>query len=350
MTLSPYEIASPLLPAPGVPTFDTMPAFEIWVDMLLSKSFTDKKTGRIWVRGIASDNSADFQRDVVAMQGVQEALEILSRGWGKFNFEHHDEVVGEVTRIAFIDADTARAKYGAVCEGSCLEIEGFVYAVTPQTPPHSDIREIHKLIAAGARLGFSLQGGPVKRQPMRGADGKVFTLATPTFVNKVAITGQPVNMNTLCLPFAKSMAAIFGASNQLPEPLHEPQNGADVAGDLAPHAPAVLLMGDNSFWKDVGAAAPSGALSSGGAQAVVGSEGGDATRLGAADPANTPCICAHCDSRFAEKSAQCPSCGAVTPWLKKSMQAALLPLSGAREKELLESFNQSLRTLRAVFG
>lgn len=321
-----------------------VPSFEMFVDMDLSKAVVDKATGRIHVRGIASDNSADFQRDVVASEHLQTALEILNRGWGKFNFEHHDENVGEITRVGFISAADARTKYGIECVGTCLEIEGFVYAVTPETSADSDIREIHKLVAAKARLGFSLQGGPVKRTPYRAKDGKVYSIATPSFVNKVAITGQPINMNTVCLPLAKSLSAMFGRGDQ--------NLVMDVDSGEEAGAPPLLILGDNSsLVKDMGAA--SGGLTSSGAQAVVGSDGGDATRLGTSEGGDVPLVCNVCACQMDKKHKHCPNCGALSGALRKSLDTAFAPFSQLpvlSPQDSMQDLRSALQHFCSVFG
>jgi hypothetical protein len=295
---------------------------EIFLDF--RKGFVDKKTGRIYVHGIASDNSVDFQNDIVQISQIQTSLRVFETGWGKFNFDHHDEVVGDITRVAFITPAEAKQKYGIDTVGMVLECEGWIYPVTPETPADSDVREVHKLIAAGARLGFSVQGGVGKRVLVRGKDGKQYTVAVPTFLNKISITPQPVNLNTVCLPFAKSLAAVLCDGGLAAED----GTHTDDAGNLA----ALLYMGDLpavDFQPGVDQVLKSlAALGSSGAQVLAGATGGDATRLGASDGGDTPCVCNQCGGGFTKGAKHCANCGAkrgdaVREDLRKSLRGAV---------------------------
>ncbi|RYX84220.1 hypothetical protein EON83_11025 [bacterium] len=256
---------------------------EIFFD--LKKSHVDAKTGRIHVRGIASDNSIDFTNEIVQISKVGNSLSVLNRGWGKFNYDHGKEIVGEITALRFITPDEALAKYGVECTGVVMEIEGFVYAITDKTRPDSDVRKVHEDIEAGARLGFSVQGGVGNRIPITAKNGQKAIVAVPSFVNQVAITHQPVNMNTVCIPFAKSLAAYL------------------------------LDGGDGELLKSVG-------LGSSGGQALVGATGGDATRLGASDKGDTPPVCSTCGAASEDENACCKACGTMGLGLRKSLLGA----------------------------
>ena len=140
-------------------------------------------------------------------------------------------------------------------------------------------------------------------------------------------------MNTVCETFSKSLAALFGPGAPAPADAATPATDGET----------LLLLGDNSLWKDVGG------LSSSGAQTLTGSEGGDATRLGTSKGGDQVQICAHCDSRIQTQSKHCPECGALSPWLKKSLDTAFAPFF-APEKEPLDTMRDALSQLCAWFG
>ncbi|HEY0075547.1 MAG TPA: hypothetical protein VGB77_15725 [Abditibacteriaceae bacterium] len=333
------------------------PVRDIEIYLELQKSHVDKETGRIWVRGIASDNSVDFQNDIVEISKIGTSLSILNRGWGKFNFEHHDEKVGEITKVAFITPQEAFAKYGVECTGTVLELEGFIYAVTEKTPEKSDVRELHKLIDVGARLGFSLQGGIVQRIPVKGKDSKTYMVAVPSFVNLCAITTQPVNMNTICLPFAKSLAAVLcegGLSEAEWSMVDEANHSANGVNKPAP----LLFMGDGFGNGSVDAlikSAVGAALSSSGGQALVGALGGDSIRSGAVDAKATGTVvdeaatgsqCSRCNCAVTKATKFCPECGVMQPELRKSLQRATAGFSSSFEN----AFEHRLDLVSAARG
>ncbi len=310
------------------------PVREIEIYLELQKSHVDKKTGRIWVRGVATDNSVDFQNDIVQISQIGTNLSILNRGWGKFNFEHHDEKVGEITRIAFISPAEARAKYGVECSGTVLELEGFIYAVTDKTPEKSDVREVHRLIDVDARLGFSLQGGIVQRIPVQGKDGKTYKVAVPSFVNLCAITTQPVNMNTICLPFAKSLAAVLceGGLSEAEWAVVSEASEADGGTASGTNKPApMLFMGDGAGVDDLIKSLVGAALASTGGQALVGALGGDSVRMGAVDPKSVDdttddkksAKCHKCATSLSKMTKFCPECGAAQSSAQSTMQPEL---------------------------
>lgn len=285
------------------------PVRDIEIFIELQKGVVDKKTGRIPVRGIASDNSVDFQNDIVQISQIGNSLAVLNRGWGKFNFDHHKEVVGEITSVAFITPEQAKAKYDVDCVGTVIEIEGFVYAITDKTPPDSDVREVHKLLDAKARLGFSMQGGIGQRVPVRGKDGKQYNVAIPSFVNQVAITGQPINMNTICLPFAKSLAAVLCGGGLSGE------EWAQVTGEEK--LPPLLFCGDGPGMDGL-----IKSLTSSGSQALVGSTGGDATRTGTEDFGKNDGhleMCSECSASVSGNDVCCPNCGSLGSEMRKAL-------------------------------
>lgn len=331
---------------------DSVRDIEIYLE--LQKSHVDKKTGRIWVHGVATDNSVDFQNDIVQLSQIGTNLSILNRGWGKFNFEHHKEKIGEITKVAFISPEEAFTKYGIQCVGTVLELEGFVYAVTDKTPENSDVREVHKLIDAGARLGFSLQGGIVQRIKVTGKDGKVYNVAVPSFVNLCAITTQPVNMNTICLPFAKSLAAVLCEGG-----LSEEQWAATGSDNkLAP----MLFMGDAAGVDELLKSVISSALASTGGQALVGALGGDAVRLGAVDdslndsthPKPTENSCPGCGNDWSENTSYCPNCGGMKPTLKKAITVAasefLIPFQQTLAESTVNGIVNEARKFADILG
>lgn len=153
--------------------------------------------GRMRIGGIASDESVDLDDEVTAANGLADSLDYLRR-WGKFNDNHSDTLLGEVDE-AEITTKGALVRKGIFTESEipperwaekCLWVAGYLY------PRIRKAKEYYDIMRSGGRIGLSLQGRILRRAVLNKA-GKRVLVNSKCFVNQIAITGEPKNMNAV---------------------------------------------------------------------------------------------------------------------------------------------------------
>ena len=176
--------------------------FEARIPLLKAEAQND---GSLRVAGVVSDESLDFAKERMP-QGVlaEQSYDLLAK-WGTINWRDHPRTsIGEVEFIGPITPEQAMAKYGQKIEGTGTEVVAKLHPIVDAAIAPEDLKEAHHAVRAGARLGWSVEGQYSKR---RTAEGYV---ATSAIANRICLTDQPVNLNTVARPLYKSIGAIEG--------------------------------------------------------------------------------------------------------------------------------------------
>lgn len=146
---------------------------------ILSKSLNDFE---MRIHGMATlDDTIDLDQQLLQTTGVIDSLAYLER-FGKLNWNHGcnpDDILGEITTAQIRKALGKRGLYIAVLLNK----------------KQKKSRDAYRLMAGGARFGFSVQG--VTLQLSKGThNGHPIEKVDEAFVSQVALTGQPKNYNT----------------------------------------------------------------------------------------------------------------------------------------------------------
>lgn len=199
------------IPAHGIADFVygvSRPDFEVFFDM--SKAVEDKADGKIWISGIASDQSEDLDGEIVKAASYPNSISYL-KSFGKFNWDHRpNSIIGDITEANFITPEEAQDKYGVMVKGMAVELRGWIMPLSV-APDDSNLREAHKMLKSGSKLGFSMQGNYGAQRVITTDDGRKVTVAIPSFVYQVAVCPQPKNFNSAC--FVKSLAKVLLPEN-----------------------------------------------------------------------------------------------------------------------------------------
>lgn len=154
---------------------------------IIEKSHEHEKSGiiDIKIKGVVSDDSKDFQGDVIPQDIID--FSVWDQNYGRIKWEHGG---GAKSHIGF--------PVKRIREGNKTIMEGRIYAV-PGTPQYETAREAVGEIEniesfnkshpeSPKRVGFSLEGG-IKRDKNTNKILKVV-------VTNVALTATPINYNT----------------------------------------------------------------------------------------------------------------------------------------------------------
>lgn len=167
------------------------PDFSLWYPML--KSF-QQDDGTLVHEGIISDEGEDYQGDQVPYALLQKSLPYL-RHWGKYNWEHHIAPrvpgaipVGDVWEVNPIDPAEALRDFGVAITGQGTRTRGSVYPINEPESAPEDLKAARHMLLSGGRMGYSLDGGIMRRA------GKV----TAVLATQIAMTSQPINPATYC--------------------------------------------------------------------------------------------------------------------------------------------------------
>ncbi len=166
------------------------------------------KNGQWWVHGVASDESLDLQGEVTLPSGIKPSLPYL-RKWGKFNDNHGPVSVGDIVQAEVVTKGELADR--GIIDGSGLSEmarkQEALYVAGPLFRHVPEARYYRNVLRSGGRLGLSIQGR-AKKETWKSQAGKPVTVNTTTFVNKVALTDEPVNPNTWA-----ALAKSFGSSS-----------------------------------------------------------------------------------------------------------------------------------------
>lgn len=286
--------------------------FRLYFDIIKSVHQDD---GRVYVSGIATDESEDFSNEIVAAALNPRSIDYLNK-FGKFNYDHRSDVIGDITAARFITPKEAKERYGAVIKGTGIEVEGWVQPLDAD-PANLDLRNIHRLVKGKSKLGFSLHSTGV-RGKIEMKDGTEKKIAIPTFIPQIAIVPQPMNTNTACI--VKSLSDLI--SGQYKDDLPEAGDGEN---EVIPTFIFPSVKIDKS-------------LMTTGAIAQAGTTGGDSLKesdTGSIGRERTTKKRICCGRELASYAKFCPSCGEryrtmgeQTRLIKSAMLQALDRIAG----------------------
>lgn len=158
---------------------------------------TKGSDGRWWIHGVASDESLDLQGEITLADGLRPSLPYLRR-FGKFNDDHKPVNVGEVV-VAEVVSKGELAKRGIIDGSSLTEQERnqeVLYVGGPLYKHVDRARYYRDVLRSGGRLGLSIQGAVLEKDVQKSRGGIPVGINRRCFVNKIAVTDQPVNPNT----------------------------------------------------------------------------------------------------------------------------------------------------------
>ena len=153
--------------------------------------------GRTWIHGVASDETLDLQQEVTLASGLTSGLPYLRR-FGKFNDDHKPVDIGEVMAANVVTKGELITQ-GVLSAGlvptadrgdEVLYVAGPLYDKLPRA------RYYRKVLDSGGRLGLSIQGAILDKGVEKSAGGTSVAVNKKCFINKIAVTDQPVNPNT----------------------------------------------------------------------------------------------------------------------------------------------------------
>ena len=164
----------------------------------LQKSVVYQPDGSFYIGGICSDPSLDLQGDRVDQASVLAHADYL-KSWGKLNWNHQAEAIGDIEEVRRITPKEAAREFGRKLEGDGTYMKARVYPlVAPVNGVDvnpTDLKRAHQRAHADAHMGFSLQG------KLRRIGG----VAYPTAIYQTALCDQAINTNTVAVPMAKSL-------------------------------------------------------------------------------------------------------------------------------------------------
>lgn len=164
--------------------------------------------GSIAVDGIASDSSLDLQNEKVPQDLLEKSLPYLSQ-WGKLNWDHGKDDIGDVFEARRISADEAAQEFGLTVDpGGGTYIKGRIYPLGDAALAPEDLKTAHHRCQVGARLGFSLEGAAIRK-----STGEIQAV----LANRVALCPQAVNLNAVAR-VCKSLSEFFSGETGETQP------------------------------------------------------------------------------------------------------------------------------------
>jgi hypothetical protein len=270
--------------------------------------------GSLRIVGILSDETMDLEDEQIPADLFQKSYPYLQQ-WGKVNWDHGDETIGEITDVRAVDARQAAQEFGVQLNGTGTRIETRIYPITDPALAPPELKRAHYLADAGAKLGFSADGVAI-RKPGGGF--------SKMLARGAALTDQPVNP-TCVARVVKSLSAALESGIEPRE-----GNGPDVivvqpdlpriqaAGNVAPN-PVVYALAKALA---TGTAVDPAAMTGGAALRQESLEGSVRDRMGRnggphkAGPGGA-CVCPSCGLRMEHTTGdpctlrKCTDCGAT---------------------------------------
>lgn len=168
--------------------------------------------GRLWIEGIASDESVDLENEIVKASALQDSIRILCER-GQIDWDH-GRVIGGVEKAGLLPAEEALLRFPEVREWFGRDytgrhvfwLRGWLDPPPEGEPANADLLDARHAVKSGHRLGFSLAGGRLKRGQSQGPDGRIYPSTEQAIITKVALTPCPINTSTVAR-LAKSLSA-----------------------------------------------------------------------------------------------------------------------------------------------
>lgn len=185
--------------------------FLVWVEGVeFWKSEAHESAHQMRIGGVVSTDRLDLHGERVLQKGLDFSY-FLEHGY--FNDDHKsDEILGYPSSCRYFEKGQ-RLPSGRLAKRGCWYVEGYMLD-TPVAVKKYDLAKA--LSKTPRRLGFSVQG-------VYGVNDKQDGVLRRALVRQVAITHQPVNVDTELEVLAKSLAAG-----------HETPGGEGVPGDGSP--------------------------------------------------------------------------------------------------------------------
>ena len=173
-------------------------AYETFIPIDIEKS--GEKDGRRIIYGRASDETMDLDNEVISSTGIQKSLEYFKK-YGKFDWDHKSK-----NDPAFLIGEPLDA---GVKNGE-LFVKGELYkgmAVADTT---------WNLLKNKAKLGFSIAGKVLEvKAELNKSTGETTNKVTKLIMTKIAVTPQPKNFNTYCLPWGEFAKSLSGSDTEM---------------------------------------------------------------------------------------------------------------------------------------
>lgn len=186
------------------------PQWRLYMPMLCKAVQADD--GRLWIEGIASDESVDLENEIVKASALQDSIRILCER-GQIDWDH-GRVIGGVEKAGLIPADEALLRFPEIRDWFGRDytgrhvfwLRGWLDPPPEGEPANADLLDARHAVKSGHRLGFSLAGGRLKRGQSQGPDGRIYPSTEQAIITKVALTPCPINTSTVAR-LAKSLSA-----------------------------------------------------------------------------------------------------------------------------------------------
>jgi len=159
--------------------------------------------GSLRVVGILSDETVDLEGESIPFDMMQKSYDYM-REWGKVNWDHGDETIGEITDVRSITAADAAREFDVRLNGKGTRIETRIYPINDVALAPPALKRAHYLADAGAKLGFSADGVAI-RKPGGGFEKMISKGA--------ALCAQPVNPSSVAR-VVKSLSAALSDDAQ----------------------------------------------------------------------------------------------------------------------------------------
>lgn len=256
--------------------------------------------GSLRIVGILSDETMDLEDEQIPADLFQKSYPYL-QAWGKVNWDHGDETIGEITDVRAVDARQAAQEFGVQLNGTGTRIETRIYPITDPALAPPALKRAHYLADAGAKLGFSADGVAIRKPG--GGFAKMLARGA-------ALTDQPVNP-TCVARVVKSLSAALAGDVQPRE-----GNGPDVIV-VQPDLPRIQAAGNVAANPVVYALAK--ALATGAAVDPAAMTGGAALRQESLEGTVRDMLCPACGARIEDLDGEptalqkCSKCGATVP-------------------------------------
>lgn len=169
--------------------------FNSWVPGELIQKGMSPDSTKGPIAGVVSTSSADIEGDKVIQGGLLWDY-FLQHGW--FDDNHDGSILGYPTSVTPGSEDT--------------QVEGYLLLQHPRAAQLYTTAQLLKEAKSPRRLGFSVQGKVVERDPQDS------TRITKAIVFRVAITEHPVNTETWLEPLEQISKSLITAGYQTPAP------------------------------------------------------------------------------------------------------------------------------------
>jgi hypothetical protein len=175
--------------------------------------------GRLVIEGIASDESVDLENEIVKASGLLDTIPLLQER-GVMDWNHGGAIIGRPTVVKHISREEAEMMFPEVygpggktklVGDNVLYVKAYLDEQIPGEPVNADLATARAAVINGYPLGFSLEGGRLKRGEAKDPRGWTYPSAEQVVATRVALCTCPMNQNTFAR-MAKSLSAAMSMS------------------------------------------------------------------------------------------------------------------------------------------